>query len=84
MAQAGDHVQPAYTALAPVRGQPPVGPSVAVLDTEHAKCTEMAKLRQTEANEVAQVVLTALSQGWSVGAGAGEGDQEVWRPGAAR
>ena len=80
MAQAGDHVQPAYTALAPVRGQPPVGPSVAVLDTEHAKGTEMAKLRQTEANEVAQVVLTALSQGWSVGTGVGEGDQEAWRP----
>ncbi|MYG93654.1 MAG: AAA family ATPase [Acidimicrobiia bacterium] len=80
MGTAGDHVQPAYTPLEPVRGCPPVGPSVVVLDTEHPKGTDMASLRQAEADEVAQVVLTALSQGWSVETEEGNDGQSNWHP----
>ncbi|MYL10512.1 MAG: AAA family ATPase [Acidimicrobiia bacterium] len=80
MVSNGDHVQPGYSALKPVRGRPPAGPSVAVLDTEHPKGTEMAKLRQAEADEVAQAVLTAVGQGWSVGADTGDEDQDAWQP----
>ena len=80
MGEEGDHVQPPYTPLDPVRGHPPEGPAVAVFDTEHPKGTEMAKLREAEADEVAQAVLTAVEQGWSVGAGNGDAGQEAWRP----
>ena len=80
MGSEGDHIQPPYTPLDPVRGRPPAGPAVAVLDTEHPKNADMAALRQAEAEEVAQAVLTAVAQGWSVGAGTGEDGQEAWRP----
>ena len=80
MGPEGDDVQAAYTALAPVRGRPPTGPCVAVLDTEHDSKTAMAELRQAEADEVAQAILSAVGQGWSVGAGTGDEGQQAWRP----
>ena len=75
-----DHIQPHYQALEPVRGGPPVGPAVAVLNTEHPKKTGMAKMREAEADEVAQAILTALSQGWSVGDGKRGDKSDRWRP----
>ncbi|MXW59923.1 MAG: AAA family ATPase [Acidimicrobiia bacterium] len=74
------YVQPNYQALDSVRGSPPVGPPVAVLDHEHPKQTRTGELRMVEAQEVAQAILTAVGQGWSVGDGRGENGQDRWRP----
>ena len=74
------HVQPAYQPLDPVRGHPPTGPPVAVLNTEHPRGTRTGLLREAEAEEVAQAILTAISQGWSVGNGRDENGQDRWRP----
>ncbi len=71
-------VQPSYQPLDPVRGHPPVGPPVAVLDTEHD--TKVGEVRAAEAEEVAQAILTAVGQGWSVGNGRGNTEDEPWRP----
>lgn len=73
-------VQPKYQALDPVRSQPPEGPPVAVLDREHPRGTRTSALREAEAREVAQAILTAINQSWSVGNGKDENDQELWRP----
>ncbi len=78
--EAKKHVQPDYQPLDAVRGSPPVGPPVAVLNHEHPKQTRTGDLRMIEAQEVAQAILTAVSQGWSVGAGKGENGHELWRP----
>lgn len=74
------HVQPDYQPLVPVRSLPPNGPHVAVLNTEHPKGTGAVPLREAEADEVAQAILTAVGQGWSVGTGKYENGQERWRP----
>ena len=74
-----EHVQPLYQALDPVRGCPPVGPPVAVLNTEHPKEISTSGLREAEAEEVACAILTAVSQGWSVGDGKDENGQDRWR-----
>ena len=74
------HVQPEYQPLDADRGSPPVGPPVAVLGREHPKGSRTGELRMIEAQEVAQAILTAVGQGWSVGAGRGENGHELWRP----
>jgi len=73
------HVQPDYQALDAVRGSPPVGPPVAVLDHEHPKRTRTGELRMTEAKDVARAVLIAVGRGWSVADGTDENDQDCWR-----
>ena len=74
------YVQPPYQALDPVRGSPPEGPAVSVLgEAEHAPGTLMGQLREVEAKEVAQAILTAIGQGWSVGDGEDERKRERWR-----
>ena len=76
----GEHlVQPVYQALDPVRGDPPTGPPVAVLDAEHPRGTRTGSLREAEAGEVAKAVLTAISQGWSVGNGKDGSGRDRWR-----
>ena len=74
------HVQPAYQPLDPVRGHPPTGPPVAVLNSEHPLGTRAGLMREAEADEVAQAILTAIAQGWSVGDGRDENGQDRWRP----
>ncbi|MDE0579901.1 MAG: UvrD-helicase domain-containing protein [bacterium] len=74
------HVQPDYQALDAVRGSPPEGPPVAVLGREHPKGSRAGGLRMIEAQEVSQAILTAVGQGWSVGAGRDENGRELWRP----
>ncbi len=78
-AEHAEHVQPHYQGLDAVRGSPPHGPPVAVLNTEHPKGTSMATLRETEADEVAKAILTAVGQGWSVGDGRSENGEDLWR-----
>ena len=75
-----DHVQPRYQALDPVRGHPPNGLPVAVLNTEHPQKTSMARLREAEADEVARSILTVIAQGWSVGDGQRDDKSDRWRP----
>jgi len=75
-----EHVQPGYQKLDAVRGSPPVGPPVAVLGREHPRGTRTGDLRVIEAQEVAQAILTAVGQGWSVGDGRDENRQDRWRP----
>ena len=75
-----DHVQPRYQALSPVRGRPPEGPPVAVLNTEHSAKAGVTRMREAEADEVARTILTAVGQGWSVGSGKDESGQDRWRP----
>ena len=77
---AKQYVQPHYQALDPVRGSPPTGAPVAVLDCEHPKKSGTRALREAEAREVAQAILTAVTQGWSVGAGRDENGHDRWRP----
>ena len=74
-----DHVQPQYQPLVPVRGFPATGSPVVVLNNEHPKGTRAIRLREAEADEVAQAILTAVNQRWSVGAGKDGNDQEYWR-----
>ncbi|WP_419918275.1 UvrD-helicase domain-containing protein [Candidatus Poriferisocius sp.] len=74
------HIQPDYQALEPVRGSPPKGPPVSVLDCEHPKETNMPELREGEAQQVAQVISAAISQGWSVGDGKDGNGRDCWRP----
>ena len=74
------YVQPSYQALDSVRGSPPNGPPVAVLDREHSKKSGTRALREAEAREVAQAILTAVGQEWSVGAGRDENGDDRWRP----
>ncbi|MYH71257.1 MAG: AAA family ATPase [Acidimicrobiia bacterium] len=74
-----DHVQPYYQPLVPVRGCAPTGSPVVVLNNEHPKGTRAIRLREAEADEVAQAILTAINQGWSVGAGKDRNGQEYWR-----
>ena len=74
------HVQPDYQALDAVRGSPPEGPPVAVFGREHPRGSRAGELRKIEAQEVAQAILTAVGQGWSVGDGRDENGHELWRP----
>ena len=74
------HVQPDYQPLDAVRESPPVGLPVAVFGREHPKGFRTGELRMIEAQEVAQAILTAVSQGWSVGDGLDEDRQQRWRP----
>ena len=74
------HVQPNYQALEPVRKQPPNGPAVAVLNREHPRTAGTRGLRVVEAQEVAQVILTAVGRGWSVGDGLDKEKRQRWRP----
>ena len=74
------HVQPDYQPLDAVRGAPPVGPPVAVLGRMHPKGSRAGELRMIEAQEVAQAILTAVGQGWSVGDGLDEEQRQRWRP----
>ncbi|MDE0238249.1 MAG: UvrD-helicase domain-containing protein [bacterium] len=74
------HAQPDYQKLDAVRGSPPEGSPVAVLGREHPKGSRTGELRMIEAQEVAQAILTAVGQGWSVGAGRDENGHELWRP----
>ncbi|MCY3891396.1 MAG: UvrD-helicase domain-containing protein [bacterium] len=74
------HVQPDYQALDAVRGSPPEGPPVAVFGREHPRGSRAGELRMIEAQEVAQAILTAVGQGWSVGDGRDENGHELWRP----
>ncbi len=73
------HVQPLYQRLDPVRGEPPTGAPVVVLNTEHPQGTRTGGLREAEAEEVAQAILTAVGQEWSVGDGRDEDGQDRWR-----
>lgn len=74
------HVQPDYQKLDAVRGSPPMGPPVAVFGREHPKGSRTGELRMIEAQEVAQAILTAVGQGWSVGDGRDKDGQDRWRP----
>ena len=74
------HVQPDYQALDAIRGSPPEGPPVAVFGREHPRGSRAGELRIIEAQEVAQAILTAVGQGWSVGDGRDENGHELWRP----
>ena len=73
------HVQPLYQPLDPVRGEPPTGAPVAILDTEHPRGTRTGELREAEAEDVAQAILTAIGQEWSVGDGRDQNDHDLWR-----
>ena len=73
------HVQPLYQPLDPVRGDPPTGVPVAVLDTEHPRGTRTGGLREAEAEDVARVILTAVGHKWSVGDGREENGRDLWR-----
>ena len=73
------HVQPLYQPLDPVRGEPPTGAPVAVLDTEHPRRTRTSGLREAEAEDVAQVITTAIGQEWAVGDGRDENGDDLWR-----
>ena len=73
------HVQPLYQRLDPVRGEPPTGAPVVVLNAEHPRGTRTGELREAEAEEVAQAILTAIGQGWSVGERQDENGQDRWR-----
>ncbi len=73
------HVQPLYQPLDPVRGEPPTGAPVAVLDTEHPRGTRTGGLREAEADDIAQVIMTAIGQEWSVGDGRDENGNDRWR-----
>ncbi len=74
------YVQPDYQALDSVRGRPPMGPPVTVLGHEHPPKTNIRSLREIEAREVAQVVLTAIGRHWSVSSGRDENGRDHWRP----
>ncbi|MXZ85004.1 MAG: AAA family ATPase [Acidimicrobiia bacterium] len=74
------HVQPDYQALDAVRGSPPEGPPVAAFGREHPRGSRAGELRMIEAQEVAQTILTAVGQGWSVGASRDEDGRDLWRP----
>ncbi len=73
------HVQPPYQPLDPVRSEPPTGAPVVILNTEHPRGTRTGELREAEAEDVAQAILTAIGQGWSVGDGRDEDDHDLWR-----
>ena len=73
------HVQPLYQPLDPVRGEPPTGAPVVVLNTEHPRGTRTGELREAEAEEVAQAILTTVGQEWSVGDGRDEDGRDRWR-----
>ena len=73
------HVQPLYQPLSPTRGEPPTGAPVAVLNTEHPRNTRIGVLREAEADDVAQAILTAIGQEWSVGDGQDQDSQDRWR-----
>ncbi len=74
-----EHVQPLYQPLDPVRGEPPRGAPVAVLDAEHPRGTRTGGLREAEAEDVAQAIMTAVAQEWSVGDGRDENGHDLWR-----
>ena len=82
LAESPDHdipvpSQPAYVGLNPQRGAPPAGPTVAVVGSVlHPKGTRAEPMRAAEARDVANVVVTAVRDGWSVRHGDG------WRPAA--
>jgi ATP-dependent helicase/nuclease subunit A len=64
--------QPDYLALDATRGDPPVGPPVAVIGrSEHPKDTAADELREAEAAEVAATVARVVNEGWSVRDGDG-------------
>jgi ATP-dependent exoDNAse (exonuclease V) beta subunit len=68
--------QPAYVALDPQRGTPPVGPPTAILGREeHPGDISADEMRAEEADEVARSVATILAAGWSVDNG-----HDGWRP----
>ncbi|MDE0613190.1 MAG: UvrD-helicase domain-containing protein [bacterium] len=74
------YVQPNYQALDSVRGSPPAGPPVAVLDDVHPRESGTRGLREVEAREVAEAILAAVGEGWSVGDGKDENNEDCWRP----
>ncbi len=79
MENATEGSQPAYTPLQATRSAPPDGPCVAVIGKVLPKNTPANLLRELEAIDVAQTVLTAVAQGWSVGDRKNEQGQEQWR-----
>ena len=80
LAEAPDHdievpSQPAYVGLDAQRPAPPTGPAVAVVGPiPHPKDTKAEPMRAAEARDVANAVVTAVREGWSVRDGDG------WRP----
>ena len=79
MGSTQDTTQPAYTPLQATRPKPPDGPCLAVIGNAYQQKTSTAHLRELEAADVAKTVLTAISQGWSVGNGKNAQGQEKWR-----
>lgn len=75
--------QPEFEPLDPARGAPPTGPGVAVLGADaHTEDLDAAGLRAREASEVADTVVAALAEGWSVDRGRPDRpDWERARPG---
>ncbi|MEJ7584481.1 MAG: UvrD-helicase domain-containing protein [Acidimicrobiales bacterium] len=70
--------QPAYVALDPVRGAPPVGPPLTVLGRTHQpKGVDADSMREVEAADVAAAISQAVREGWSVDDGHG-----AWRAAA--
>jgi ATP-dependent helicase/nuclease subunit A len=72
--------QPRYVELLAQRGQPPVGPPVAVIGGEaHPSRAGADVVRTAESRDVANVIATALREGWTVHERAADG-AEAWRP----
>ena len=62
--------QPAYQPLLSRRGEPSTGPGIAVIgDQPYPERLKADDLRAVEATLVAQTVLRAVEEGWSVGSG---------------
>jgi ATP-dependent exoDNAse (exonuclease V) beta subunit len=82
LAESPDHdipvpSQPDYVGLDAQRPAPPAGPPVAVVGSiPHPKGTLAEPMRAAEARDVANAVVTAVREGWSVRQGEG------WRPAA--
>ena len=74
--ESGLDIQPYYQPLTPVRGRPPTGPPVIVLGSEEhpTRTLSVGDMRAVEAAGVADVILTAVNQRWSVDDGS-----EGWR-----
>ena len=53
---------------------------MAVLDDVHPRESGTRGLREVEAREVAEAILAAVGEGWSVGDGKDENNEDCWRP----